>query len=117
VTGHFPRRGHIYWVDLNPVQGSEQAGVRPCVVISNDVANENRGTIIVAVMSTQGTHKGYPWDVVLPRNRPLQQEGRIMCNQLRTVDKGRLRGHLGELSEDQKRQLETALAFSFGLGV
>jgi mRNA interferase MazF len=117
VTGHFPRRGQIHWVDLNPVVGSEQSGVRPCVVISNDVSNENSSVIIVAVLTTRRADRGYPWDVRLPRNRPLREEGRIMGNQIRTVDKARLKGYLGELSADQIRQLEMALAISFGLGV
>ena len=109
------RRGQIYWVDFNPTVGSEQAGVRPAVVVSNDVANQRAATVTVVPCTTQLAPKQYPQNVRLPPNRPLAEAGDVLCGQVRTVSKTRLKTYRADLSEDQLAAVDRALAVALGL--
>jgi mRNA interferase MazF len=111
----FPRRGEIHWVDLDPTRGSEQAGKRPAVIVSNDVMNQHGAVVVIAPMTTTIPAKKYPQNVHLPAGRPLEREGVINCGQIRTVAKDRLDGHRADLSPEQIAQVEEALAAVFGL--
>ena len=92
--GSVPRRGAVYRVDLDPTRGSEIQKTRPCVIVSPDELNEHLRTVIIAPLTTGG--QAYPWRVAC---RFQEQEGRIALDRLRTVERTRLAGYLGELPE------------------
>ena len=107
-------RGEIYYADLNPVVGSEQGGIRPVLVIQNDVGNRYSPTVIVAAMTSKGSSKAK-----LPTHFTLvgftQLPSLVLCEQIRTLDKQRLGERLGRLTQKEIQQLDYALAVSFGL--
>jgi mRNA interferase MazF len=104
-----PRRGEIYWIDFNPVIGSEQGGRRPAVVISTDDFNKNVPVVAVAAISTSQATRTSPLAVNLPAGQPLQLASRILAFQVRTVDQSRLAGYLGSLDAQQVQALKGAL--------
>lgn len=99
------KRGQVYYADLNPVTGSEQGGIRPCLIIQNDAGNYHSPTVIVATMTTQKKND-------LPTHVPASKEDyclntntTILLEQLRTIDKSRLRDFVGRLSEHTMKKL------------
>jgi mRNA interferase MazF len=110
------RRGDIYYADLRPVVGSEQGGIRPVVILQNNVGNRHSPTVIAAaITSRKGKHK-LPTHVNLDAPVPgLYRDSIILLEQLRTIDKSRLRDKLGSLGEDQMCKLDHALEVSVGL--
>jgi mRNA interferase MazF len=111
----FPRRGEVYMVDFNPARGSEQSGRRPCVIVSNNISNQHSPVVVVAAMTRKIPEKRYPQDVLLEAGNPLPDAGRIMTNQLTTVDKSRLEQCRGELDPAQVHELNRALAMSLAV--
>lgn len=89
-----PRRGAVYWVNLDPTRGSEIQKTRPCVVVSPDDLNDHLRTVIIAPVTSGG--RAYPWRVDC---RVQQKRGRIALDQLRTVDRERLVGYIDVLPE------------------
>ena len=110
------RRGDIYYADLRPVVGSEQGGIRPVVILQNNVGNRHSPTVIAAaITSRKGKHK-LPTHVNLDAPVPgLYRDSIILLEQLRTIDKSRLRDKLGSLGEDQMCKLDHALEVSVWL--
>ncbi len=110
------RRGDLFWVDLNPVNGSEQAGRRPVVVIQNDVGNEAAPTVIVAPLTTKSFTKHYPINVHIPQGiAGLKENSTILLSQIRTIDKTRLDRKIGHLSPSHLKQVDQAIRISLGL--
>jgi mRNA interferase MazF len=109
-----PRRGEIYWVDFNPSRGSEQAGRRPAVVISQDSFNSRMPTVVVAAITSQLKPAAYVV-VNLPENRPLRLASQILAFQVTTIDKSRLESYAGELDTVQLGQLKNALRMAWDL--
>lgn len=110
-----PRRGEIYWIDFNPVIGSEQGGRRPAVVISTDDFNRRMPVVAVAAITTSQAMKTSPLAVNLPAGQPLEQASRILAFQVRTVDQSRLAGYLGCLDAQQVQALKSALRVAWDL--
>ena len=110
------RRGDIYYADLRPVVDSEQGGIRPVVILQNNVGNRHSPTVIAAaITSRKGKHK-LPTHVNLDAPVPgLYRDSIILLEQLRTIDKSRLRGKVGSLGEGQMCKLDHALEVSVGL--
>jgi mRNA interferase MazF len=109
------RRGEIWWVEFDPVRGSEQGGTRPALVIQNDVGNRTSSVTIVAAI-TSGYGRAYPFQVaVLPEECGLDRPSLVLLNQLRTVDKARLLRRAGQLSPERMRDIERALKHSLGM--
>lgn len=105
-----PKRGEIYWVDWSPARGSEQAGLRPAVVVQNDIANRVSPNTVVVALSTAPLPKLYPFIVALAAGEAgLKEAGHINCSQLMTISKSRLKERIGELSEERKKQVSAAL--------
>ena len=104
------KRGDIYYADLSPVVGSEQGGIRPVLIVQNNVGNRYSPTVIAAAITSQ-THitVGAP-------NYGLTKDSIILTEQIRTLDKRRLREKMGSLDEKAMRHVDEALAVSFGLG-
>ena len=109
------QRGQIYWVDFNPTIGSEQAGMRPAVVVSNDIANVNASVVIVVPCTRTIREKRYPQNVFLPAGDPLPDAGEVLCGQVRTVAKERLREYRADVSAEQLTAIDRALAVALGL--
>lgn len=110
-----PRRGEIYYVDWSPGRGSEQAGIRPALIIQNDVGNQYSPTTIVTAISTQQP-RGYRFQVAITAQESgLPRDSVVKCEQVQTIDQTRL-GHLiGILSMDKMREVDEALHRSLGL--
>lgn len=112
------RRGDVFWVDMNPVKGSEQAGRRPIVVIQNDVGNEAAPTVIVAPLTTKSFTKHYPINVHVPRGvAGLKENSTILLSQIRTIDKTRLDRKIGHLPPSYLKQADHAICISLGLSL
>ena len=108
-------RGEVYWVDFGPARGSEQASVRPAVIVQNDVGNANAPTTIVAAISSHATRKRYPFHVPLPEGL-LPKRSTVKCEQLLTIDHSRLRGdRLAHLAPELMAEVDEALRLSLGL--
>jgi mRNA interferase MazF len=110
----FPRRGEVYMVDFNPARGSEQAGIRPACVVSNDVANQHSPNVTVVAITKTIPIRSYPFNVHLPAG-VLPREGTILCAQILTIDKKRLMRHRGQLDSAFMDQVDEALRVSLGL--
>ena len=109
-------RGDIYYADLSPVVGSEQGGVRPVVVLQNNVGNRHSPTVIVAAI-TSSTHKArLPTHGAVGGNTGrLYRNSIVLLEQVRTIDRVRLREHIGALDETEMARIDAALEISVGL--
>ena len=110
------KRGDLFWVNLNPARGSEQAGKRPVLVVQNDVGNEFAATTIIAPLTTKGFSKAYPTNVKLPKGvAGLRTDSTILLSQIRTIDKSRLEGKIGHLPESYLKEVNEAIRISLGI--
>jgi mRNA interferase MazF len=107
----FPKRGDIYWVNLDPTLGSEIKKRRPCVIVSPNVANEVASRVIILPI-TSSAEKVYRFQVLIELNR---KQGKILTEQIRTVDKMRLGDKIGSLDDETICLMEQALKISLGL--
>lgn len=113
---HNVKRGEIYYADLSPVVGSEQGGVRPVLIVQNNVGNRHSPTVIAAAITSQINKAKMPTHIELgARNFGLTKDSVILMEQIRTLDKKRLRERMGCLDENHMNQVDEALAVSFGL--
>ena len=109
-------RGDIYYADLSPVVGSEQGGVRPVLIIQNDVGNRFSPTVIVAAITSQKDKARLPTHIHIPcADSGLSRDSIVLLEQIRTLDKRRLREHMGHLDEKSMAAVDDAIAVSFGL--
>ena len=107
-------RGEIYYADLNPTVGSEQGGLRPVLIIQNDVGNRFSPTVIVAAITSRQMKAKIPTHVLIGKETGLRQNSYILLEQIRTLDKSRLKKYVGTLEEEAMRQVDAALAISLG---
>ena len=111
------RRGDIYYADLSPVVGSEQGGVRPVLIIQNDVGNRYSPTVIAAAITSQKEKAKLPTHIELDsKHCGLTKDSVVLLEQIRTIDKRRLREKMGSIDADSMSQVNKALSISFGLG-
>ena len=109
-------RGDIYYADLRPVVGSEQGGVRPVLIIQNDIGNKHSPTVICAAITSQMNKAKLPTHVELDSSRyALVQDSVVLLEQLRTIDKKRLRDKVCHLDREILRKVERALLISLDL--
>lgn len=109
------KRGDIFYADLSPVIGSEQGGVRPVVIVQNDVGNKYSPTTIVAAITSQLNKAKLPTHVNVNASEvPLPKNSVILLEQLRTIDKKRLREKIGKFDKDVMREVEQAIKVSLG---
>jgi len=107
------KRGDIFYADLSPVVGSEQGGVRPVLVVQNDIGNRFSPTIIVAAITSQINKAKLPTHVeISAKEYGLQKDSVILLEQLRTIDKKRLREKIGHLDDELMEQVNEALYIS-----
>ena len=108
-------RGELYYADLSPVIGSEQGGIRPVLIIQNDVGNKYSPTIIAAAVSSQISKARLPTHIELPQGMfGLPKDSVILLEQIRTLDKRRLKDKLGTLDEHRQKKVDKALLISLG---
>lgn len=109
-------RGEIYYADLSPVVGSEQGGVRPVLVVQNNVGNKYSPTVIVAAITSQLTKAKLPTHIELNKDTyNLPKDSVVLLEQIRTLDKRRLGEKLSSLDEIAMQKVDLALIISFGL--
>ncbi len=110
------KRGDIYYADLSPVVGSEQGGVRPVLIVQNDVGNKYSPTVIAAAITSRLNKNKLPTHIDVDATRyGLAKDSIILLEQIRTLDKKRLREHMGHLDEGSMDRVDRALTVSFGL--
>ncbi len=110
------KRGDIIYADLSPVIGSEQGGVRPVLVVQNDIGNKYSPTVIVAAITSQINKAKLPTHVEINAEEyGIPKDSVILLEQVRTIDKKRLKEKVGHLSDDLMRQVDEGLQISFGL--
>ena len=111
------RRGDIYYADLSPVVGSEQGGLRPVLIIQNDVGNRYSPTVIAAAITSRMSKTRLPTHIDIYADKAgLAKDTVILLEQIRTLDKRRLKEKMGHLDDDAMLRVDNAIAISFGLG-
>lgn len=109
------KRGEIYYADLSPIKGSEQGGVRPCLIIQNDVGNKFSPCTIVAIITTRTTKAKLPTQLWLPTSCGLPRNSMVECEQIRTIDKRRLGEKCGEVDPQTMQKVNECLKISVGI--
>lgn len=110
------KRGDIYYADLSPVVGSEQGGLRPVLIVQNDIGNKYSPTVIAAAITSQQTKAKLPTHIrINASNCGLSKDSVVLLEQVRTIDKQRLKEKMGELDENSMYGINKALSVSFGL--
>ena len=108
-------RGDIYYADLSPVVGSEQGGVRPVLIVQNDVGNRFSPTVIAAAITSQRSKANLPTHILLSaENTGLSRDSIVLLEQVRTLDKHRLKEKMGKLDSQAMSKVDHALSVSFG---
>ncbi len=112
------KRGDIFYADLSPVVGSEQGGIRPVLIVQNDVGNRFSPTVIAAAITSRQAKANLPTHITLQaQNTGLTRDSIVLLEQIRTIDKHRLKEHMGRLGANDMLQIDQALSISFGLSV
>ena len=110
------KRGDIYYADLSPVVGSEQGGLRPVLIIQNDVGNRYSPTVIAAAITSRMGKTRLPTHIDIYADKVgLAKDSVVLLEQIRTLDKRRLKEKMGHLDESMMHAVNTAIAVSFGL--
>lgn len=110
------KRGDIFYADLSPVVGSEQGGVRPVLIVQNDTGNRHSPTVIAAAITSQMGKAKLPTHIGLSaQSSGLPKDSIVLLEQIRTLDKKRLREKMGRADSAVMEQVDAAIAVSFGL--
>ena len=110
------KRGDIFYADLSPVVGSEQGGLRPVLIIQNDVGNKYSPTVIAAAITSRMTKNRLPTHIEVDATEyGLAKDSIILLEQIRTLDKKRLRERMGHLDDEMMDRVNNAIAVSFGI--
>ena len=109
------KRGDIYYADLSPVVGSEQGGIRPVLIVQNDVGNKYSPTVIAAAITSQVGKSRLPTHIDIHSAGGLSKDSVVLLEQVRTLDKRRLKEKAGHLDDVSMSRVNSALAVSFGL--
>ena len=110
------RRGDIYYADLSPVVGSEQGGMRPVLIVQNDVGNKYSPTVIAAAITSKTSKSKLPTHIEVYADKyGLAKDSVILLEQIRTIDKTRLKEKMGHLDDYVMNQVNDAITVSFGL--
>lgn len=109
------KRGDIFYADLSPVTGSEQGGTRPVVIIQNNMGNYYSPTVIVAAITAKASKSKLPTHILLPTEEGIAKDSVILLEQLRTIDKSRLKDRVSHLDSKIMDKVDVSLAISLGL--
>ena len=111
------KRGDIFYADLSPVVGSEQGGLRPVLIVQNDVGNRSSPTVIAAAITSKLGKARLPTHIDVYADRVgLQRDSVVLLEQMRTIDKQRLKEKMGHLDDESMHAVDTAISVSLGLG-
>jgi len=109
------KRGELYYADLSPVVGSEQGGVRPVLVVQNDIGNKYSPTVIVVAITSRINKAKLPTHIEIEASTyGLEKDSVILLEQIRTLDKSRLQNKIGDLSSTMMKSVDKALLISLG---
>ena len=109
-------RGEVFYADLSPVVGSEQGGIRPVLILQNDVGNRHSPTVIAAAITSKQDKTHLPTHIGIPGGScGLTRDSIVLLEQIRTLDKSRLRERTGQLNPDTQHRVDNALGISVGL--
>jgi mRNA interferase MazF len=111
------KRGDIYYADLSPVVGSEQGGLRPVLIVQNDIGNKYSPTVIAAAVTSKINKAKLPTHIEIPSAYGLVKDSVILLEQIRTLDKRRLKERIGELPEATMLKVNRAILISLGFPV
>lgn len=110
------KRGELYYADLSPVVGSEQGGIRPVLVVQNDIGNKYSPTVIAAAITSKLNKAKMPTHIELSsKEYGLEKDSVVLLEQIRTIDKSRLREKIGELNDFKMNQVNKAMMISLGV--
>ncbi len=110
------RRGDIYYADLSPVVGSEQGGIRPVLIVQNNVGNRYSPTVIAAAITSQQSKAKMPTHIPLHANTSgLTKDSVVLLEQVRTIDKRRLKEKMGSVDDASMSAVDNAISISLGL--
>lgn len=110
------KRGDIFYADLSPVVGSEQGGIRPVLVVQNDIGNKFSPTVIISAITSQINKAKMPTHIEITADEyGLAKDSVILLEQIRTIDKRRLKERIGRLDDELMMKVNNALTVSFGL--
>ena len=109
------KKGDVYYADLTPVIGSEQGGVRPVLIIQNNIGNRYSPTVIVAAITSSRSKHSLPTHVRLTEDYGLRRDSMVLLEQVRTIDRSRLRDYIGRLEPEELWFVDQALAVSLGM--
>ena len=109
------RRGDLFYADLNPVVGSEQGGIRPVLIIQNNVGNHFSPTVVAAAITSRKSKNSLPTHILMEDVPGLTPNSLLLLEQLRTIDRRRLRGYIGQIGRKKMKEIDVALAISVGL--
>ncbi len=109
------QRGEIYFADLNPVIGSEQGGIRPVLIVQNDLGNKHSPTVIVAAITSRTEKAALPTHIEISDECGLNKRSIVLLEQIRTIDKKRILNYIGKISKQDLEKIDLALAISIGV--
>lgn len=110
------RRGDIFYADLSPVVGSEQGGLRPVLILQNDVGNRHSPTVIAAAITSRTSKTRLPTHIdVRAEVSGLNRDSVVLLEQIRTIDKSRLKERMGHIAAESMGEINDAIQISFGL--
>lgn len=110
------KRGDIYYADLSPVIGSEQGGIRPVLIVQNDIGNRYSPTVIAAAITSRSTKAKLPTHIPIEaESSGLLKDSVVLLEQVRTIDKRRLKEKMGSIDVNSMKEINEALSVSFGL--
>ncbi|MBQ6947746.1 MAG: type II toxin-antitoxin system PemK/MazF family toxin, partial [Clostridia bacterium] len=108
------KRGDIYYADLSPVVGSEQGGLRPVLIVQNDIGNKFSPTVIAAAITSQVNKTKLPTHIQIDQQCGLSKESVVLLEQMRTLDKTRLKEKMGHINDSTMSQINKAISVSLG---
>lgn len=110
------KRGDIFYADLSPVIGSEQGGVRPVLIVQNNIGNRYSPTVIAAAITSRQSKANLPTHIpIVADNCGLSKDSVVLLEQIRTIDKQRLKEKMGAVDESSMNRVNNAISISFGL--
>lgn len=110
------KRWQVVYCDMSPVVGSEQGGYRPVLIISNDIGNRHAPIFIGAIITSKVHKKRLPTQVIIDTSCGLSVDSMVECEQIRTLDKSRIKGFIGEITdEEQRKAIDKAIKISLGV--
>ncbi len=110
------KRGDIFYADLSPVVGSEQGGVRPVLIVQNNIGNRYSPTVIAAAITSRHSKADLPTHIpIVANNCGLSKDSVVLLEQIRTIDKRRLKERMGAVDENSMNKVNNAISISFGL--